>query len=230
MITDQIILITGASRGIGFAAAKQLASRGAKLWIASREYAQAERAASEIGKATTALQLDITNINSVRLAVSEITQHHGRLDVLVNNSAILLDHYECISSLDPERIRQTFETNLFGTLRITQALLPLLEKSATPRIINVSSRAGQFNGEPQSWAPAYSMSKAALNMLTLQLSAALPNILVNSMCPGWCRTEMGGADAPLSADEGADTLVWLALDAPNELRGNFIKKREVVPW
>ena len=112
-----------------------------------------------------------------------------------------------------------------GTLWVTQALLPLLDRSAAPRVINVSSGAGQLDGEPQSWAPAYSISKTALNMLTQQLTAALPRVMVNSMCPGWCRTEMGGPSAPLSADEGADTLVWLALDAPQSLRGSFVKQR-----
>ena len=109
-------------------------------------------------------------------------------------------------------------------------MLPLLEKSAAPRIINVSSGAGQLDGEPQPWAPAYSISKTALNMLTQQLTAALPRVMVNSMCPGWCRTEMGGPDAPLSPEEGADTLVWLAMDAPHDLRGAFVKQRKVIAW
>ena len=87
-----------------------------------------------------------------------------------------------------------------------------------------------MDGEPQPWAPAYSMSKTALNMLTQQLTAALPEMTVNSMCPGWCRTEMGGAEAPRSAEEGADTLVWLALDASRTLRGKFVKERSVIPW
>jgi NAD(P)-dependent dehydrogenase (short-subunit alcohol dehydrogenase family) len=97
-------------------------------------------------------------------------------------------------------------------------------------VINVSSGAGQLDGEPQAWAPAYSISKTALNMLTQQLTAALPEVVVNSMCPGWCRTEMGGPDAPRSPEEGADTLCWLALEAPRSLRGAFVKDRQVIRW
>ena len=127
-------------------------------------------------------------------------------------------------------LRGTLETNVIGTLRVTQALLPLLLRSPAPRIINVSSGAGQLAGDPQAWAPAYSISKTTLNMLTQQLTAALSNVMVNSMCPGWCRTEMGGADAPRSAEEGAGTLTWLALDAPHSLRGKFVKDRQVIEW
>lgn len=229
-MTSPVVLITGASRGIGFAAAKQLAARAATVILASRDLARAEKAAREIGTPAEGLQLDITDESSLRAAVAEITRRHGRLDVLVNNSAILLDHYESLTSLKPEALRETLETNLIGTFRVTLAMLPLLEKSSAPRIINLSSGAGQLDGEPQPWAPAYSISKTALNMLTQQLTAALPHVMVNSMCPGWCRTEMGGEAAPLSADEGADTLVWLALDAPHELRGSFVKQRQVIPW
>ena len=225
-----VILITGASRGIGFAAAKQLAARGATVIIASRDMRRAEKAAREIGTPAGALQLDITDESSLRAAVETITRRHGRLDVLANNSGVLLDHYETLSRLKPGTLSETLETNLIGTFRVTLAMLPLLEKSSAPRIINVSSGAGQLDGEPQSWAPAYSISKTAINMLTQQLTAALPQFMVNSMCPGWCRTEMGGPEAPLSADEGADTLVWLALDAPHSLRGSFVKQREVIPW
>ena len=229
-MTAPVVLITGASRGIGFAAAKQLAARGVTVIIASRELARAKNAAREIGAPAEALQLDITDESSLRAAAAEITRRHGRLDVLANNSAVLLDHYESLSELKPDTLRETLETNVIGTFRVTQALLPLLEKSSAPRIINVSSGAGQLDGEPQPWAPAYSISKTALNMLTQQLTAALPHVATNSMCPGWCRTEMGGEAAPLSAEEGADTLVWLALDAPHELRGAFVKQRKVIPW
>jgi NAD(P)-dependent dehydrogenase (short-subunit alcohol dehydrogenase family) len=225
-----IVLVTGAARGIGFAAARQLAARGAKVIIASRDLQRAERAARQIGGSAEAIQLDITDETSLRDAAELIRQRHGRLDVLANNSAVLLDHYESITSLKLEILRDTLETNLIGTFRVTLAMLPLLEQSDAPRIINVSSGAGQLDGEPQPWAPAYSISKTALNMLTQQLTAALPGIMVNSMCPGWCRTEMGGPEAPLTADEGADTLVWLALDAPHSLCGAFVKQRQVIPW
>ena len=229
-MSTPIVLITGATRGIGFAAAKQLAARGATVIIASRDLPRAEKAAHQVGGSTESIQLDITDASSLRNAAEEILQRHGRLDVLANNSGVLLDNSDQITSLKPEALRATLETNLIGTFRVSLAMLPLLQKSGAPRIINVSSGAGQLDGEPQAWAPAYSISKTALNMLTQQLTAALPKVMVNSMCPGWCRTEMGGPQAPLSADEGADTLVWLALDAPHSLRGSFVKQRKVIPW
>ena len=163
-------------------------------------------------------------------AVKQIEGQFGRLDVLANNSAILLDHYQSLLELKPEVLLETLNTNVVGTLRVSQAFAPLLAKSSAPRIINVSSGAGQLDGEPQAWAPAYCISKTAVNMLTQQLTAALPKVMVNSMCPGWCRTEMGGSEAPRTPDEGADTLTWLALDAPHDLRGKFVKDRAVIPW
>ena len=224
----KIILITGATRGIGFAAARLLKSRGATVVMGSRDRERAESAAGRLG--CDFVQLDITDQGSVDDAVASINERHGGLDVLVNNGAILLDHYASLLDLKLEVLRETLETNLIGTLRVTQAFVPLLEQSFDPRIINLSSGAGQLDGEPQPWAPAYSISKTALNMLTQQLTAALPKIMVNSMCPGWCRTEMGGEEAPLTPDQGADTLVWLALDAPRALRGKFIKERSVISW
>jgi NAD(P)-dependent dehydrogenase (short-subunit alcohol dehydrogenase family) len=227
---NPVILITGATRGIGFAAAQQLASRGAQVIIASRDASRAEAAAAKIGQGASWVELDIADQAGVDAAVRALSRRHEHLDVLANNSAVLLDHYEGLTQLKPETLRETLETNVVGTLRITQALLPLLLASPAPRIINVSSGAGQLDGAPQAWAPAYSISKTALNMLTQQLTAALPDVMVNSMCPGWCRTEMGGADAPRSADEGADTLTWLALDAPRSLRGKFVRDRKVIAW
>jgi NAD(P)-dependent dehydrogenase (short-subunit alcohol dehydrogenase family) len=223
-----VILITGATRGIGFAAAQQLAARGATVIVASRDLRRAANAAREIG--AEVLQLDITDPSSLHAASGEITRRHGRLDVLANNAAVLLDDSESLSSLEPQMLRESLETNVIGTFSVSLAMLPLLEKSSAPRIINVSSRAGQLEGVPQAWAPAYSISKTAVNMLTQQLTAALPQVMVNSMCPGWCRTAMGGPEAPLSAGDGADTLVWLALDAPHDLRGSFVRQRQVIPW
>lgn len=224
------ILITGATRGIGFAAAQAFAARGCRVIIASRDAQRAQHAAEIIGDAASAIPLDLTDENSVTAAADHIALSHGHLDVLLNNSAILLDHYESVLDLSMHTLLETFTTNVAGTLRVTQAMLPLLRKAQAARIINVSSGAGQLDGEAQAWAPAYSISKTALNMLTQQLTAALPDVTINSVCPGWCRTEMGGNDAPRSPEEGADTIVWLALDAPDSLKGKFFKDRNVIPW
>ncbi len=230
MITSPTILISGATRGIGFAAARLLADRGARVIVASRDAGRAEAAANKISPDVDWLSLDVTDQESVDAAAASVRDRYGVLDVLVNNGAILLDHYAGLDDLKPEVLRETLETNVIGTLRVSQGMHFVLGKSEHPRIINLASGAGQLDGEPQLWAPAYSISKTAVNMLTQQMTAAWPDVVVNSMCPGWCRTEMGGDDAPKSAEQGAATLVWLALDAPRSLRGQFVKECKVIPW
>jgi NAD(P)-dependent dehydrogenase (short-subunit alcohol dehydrogenase family) len=154
--------------------------------------------------------------------------HH--LDVLVNNAGIVIDGDEKILELSDELLRKTLETNTFGALRVTRAFAPFLRKSKAPRVINVSSGSGQLTGGANGWAPAYSISKTALNGVTSQLAAALPTFAVNSVCPGWVRTDMGGENASRSVEEGADTIVWLASEAPHELTGKFLRDRKEIPW
>ena len=139
---NAVVLITGATRGIGFAAAEQLAARGALVIVASRDTSRAQAAAEKIGRNTSWLSLDINDPDSVNAAATSIAERHGRLDVLANNSAVLLDHYEGLDQLKPETLADTLKTNIVGTLRISQAMKDLLHKSPAPRIINVSSRAG----------------------------------------------------------------------------------------
>jgi NAD(P)-dependent dehydrogenase (short-subunit alcohol dehydrogenase family) len=153
------------------------------------------------------------------------------LDVLINNAAIIADGDQDILTIDPELIGSTIETNALGALRVSQALVPTLLKSAAGRIVNVSSGAGQLS-DMGTWAPAYSASKTALNAITCLLAVALKEkgVAVNSVCPGWCRTEMGGSGAPRSVEEGAAGIVWLAAEAPQEKTGLFWRDREVIPW
>ena len=129
-----------------------------------------------------------------------------------------------------EIFRETFETNTLGPLRVTRAFAKLLANSKAPRVINVSSSGGQLADGADGWAPAYCISKTALNGVTVQLAAALPRVAVNSVCPGWVRTEMGGSNATRSVEEGAETIVWLASEAPQKLTGKFVKDREEIPW
>jgi NAD(P)-dependent dehydrogenase (short-subunit alcohol dehydrogenase family) len=128
-------------------------------------------------------------------------------------------------------VARTIATNALGALRVAQAFVPHLLKSPAGRIVNVSSGAGQLS-DIATWSPAYAISKTTLNAITCQLAAALKDkgIAVNSVCPGWCRTEMGGPTAPRSVEEGAAGIVWLAADAPQEKTGLFWRDREVIPW
>jgi NAD(P)-dependent dehydrogenase (short-subunit alcohol dehydrogenase family) len=121
-------------------------------------------------------------------------------------------------------------TNTLGPLLVSQAFVPFLKKSDAPRIVNVSSGGGQLTDGADGWAPAYCISKTALNGVTVQLAAALPKFAVNSVCPGWVRTDMGGSNASRSVAEGASGIVWLAADAPQSLTARFLRDRKVIAW
>ena len=226
-----IALVTGASKGIGLEVVRQLATLGWRVFLTGRSLPSVRKAASSLGPSVIAVPLDITSRISIEAAYSATSQAVTHLDVLINNAGIL-DHDEgSIFELRPQRLQRMFETNTIGALLVTQTFLPLLRKSQSGRIINVSSGAGQLS-EMGTWAPAYSISKTALNGVTSQLAAALAdsNIAVNSACPGWVKTDMGGNEAPRSVEEGADTIVWLATESPQSMTGLFIKDRKPIPW
>jgi len=229
MASDPTVLVTGASKGIGLEVVRQLAARGARVFLTARNQAAGMKAAAEIRGAEFEL-LDASDPSSIAAAARAIAAKTDRLDVLVNNAAVLLDDGGSVLTLDGDVTLRTFATNTVGPLRVTQAFHALLEKSEAPRVINVSSGAGQLAEGLQDWAPAYSMSKSALNALTQHFAAALPRFAVNSVSPGWVRTDMGGDSAPLSVEEGADTIVWLALDAPQSLTGQFLRERKPIAW
>ena len=185
---------------------------------------------TEDGKASF-LSLDVSRSDNIKRAASQFTAIADHLDVLINNAAIYPDQGLTISTLPRERLAETFQTNTFGPLEVTQAFLPLLRQATAARIINVSSGYGQLDGLSPD-APSYCLSKLALNGLTIMLAKALEadRIAVNSMCPGWVRTDMGGPNANHSVEEGADTVVWLADEAPHELTGKFCRNRQEIPW
>jgi len=226
-------LITGANKGIGHEVARQLAAKGFHVFVGARNARAGRKAAEEIGKKcgkATFLEIDIADNDSVTKAVREFSNIEDHLDVLVNNPGIVADGDEAILEISDDLFRETLETNTLGALRVTRAFAPLLRKSKAPRVINVSSGSGQLTGGADGWAPAYSVSKTALNGVTVQLAAALPKFAVNSVCPGWVRTDMGGENASRSVEEGADTIAWLASEAPQELTGKFLRDRKEIPW
>lgn len=225
-------LVTGANRGIGFEVARQLARLGLKVFLGARN-AEAGRAAAEKLSSegeVIFLEIDVSNADSIRRAAVELSRQQKNLDVLVNNAGILLDDDKTALDVTPEIFEETLRTNTLGPWLVAQAFAPLLEKSSAPRIVNVSSGGGQLEDGADGWAPCYCVSKTALNGVTVQLAAALPKFAVNSVCPGWVRTEMGGENAPRSVGEGASSIVWLATDAPQDLTGKFVKDRKVIPW
>src|SRR5215471_8230432 len=220
------VLITGACRGLGCEVARQLSERGWRVILTARNKEQGSAAAAKL-KNTSFLELDITDDSSVANAAKAVSQ----LDVLINNAGVIADGDHDVLSISPAVVARTVENNALGALRVSQAFVPHLLKSLAGRIVNVSSGAGQLS-DMGTWSPAYSASKTTLNAITCLFAAALKEkaIAVNSVCPGWCRTEMGGSSAPRSVEEGAAGIVWLAADAPQDKTGLFWRDKEVIPW
>jgi NAD(P)-dependent dehydrogenase (short-subunit alcohol dehydrogenase family) len=227
------VLVTGANKGIGREVARQLAAKGFHVFVGARNKKAGRKATEEIaergGKATF-FEIDVADNDSVTTAAREFAETADHLDVLVNNAGIIVDGDDAILGTGDDLVRKTLETNTLGPLRVTRAFMPLLRKSKAPRVINVSSSGGQLTGGADGWAPAYCISKTALNGVTVQLAAALPKFAVNSVCPGWVRTDMGGKNASRPVEEGADTIVWLASEAPQDLTGKFLRDRKEIPW
>src|SRR6476661_7670565 len=238
----RVALVTGANKGIGFEVSRQLAREGFHVFLGARDPRAGEAAAEKLraeGARTTKnkaddeiefLKIDIANPDSIRAAAEQFSKQSDRLDVLINNAGILLDDDKDILTITPEIFETTLHTNTLGALLVSQAFVPFLKKSDAPRIVNVSSGGGQLSDGADGWAPAYCISKTALNGVTVQLAGALPKFAVNSVCPGWVRTEMGGSNATRSVAEGASGIVWLAADAPQDETGKFWRDRKAIPW
>src|SRR5213078_985009 len=240
----RIALVTGANKGIGFEVVRQLAREGFRVFLGARNEKAGEEAAEKLdseakqearaegrtGVSVTFVKIDISEPESIRRAAEEFSRRSDRLDALVNNAGILLDDDKDILTITPAIFETTLRTNTLGALLVSQAFVPFLKKSDAPRIVNVSSTGGQLTDGADGWAPGYCISKTALNGVTSQLAAALPKFAVNSVCPGWVRTDMGGSNATRSIAEGATGIVWLAADAPQTEIGKFWRDRKVIPW
>jgi NAD(P)-dependent dehydrogenase (short-subunit alcohol dehydrogenase family) len=220
-------LVTGGNRGIGLEVCRQLALLGYRVMLSARDLSKAEAAARSLRSSgdVVAAQLDVTDPASIRALAGE------PVDVLVNNAGILVDDDIELLDLPADALRETFETNLFAPIAVSQAFAPGMIARRYGRIVNVSSQAGQLTSMG-TYAPAYSMSKTALNAFTRQLAAATKGtgVLVNSACPGWVRTDMGGPGAPRSVEQGADTIVWLATLEPKGPTGGFFSDRKPIAW
>ena len=227
----RVALVSGGNRGIGREVARQLAERGLTVVIGSRDLGQGEAVAEELGNGVVATQLDVTDEESIRSAISFVEREYGRLDVLVNNAAIADGWSGTAADADFDRVKEVLETNLFGAWRLVKAALPLMRRNGYGRIVNVSSGMGQLL-DMGGHSPGYRLSKTGLNALTRMLTAELQgeNILVNSVCPGWVRTDMGGKNARRSVEQGADTPVWLATLPDGGPTGGFFRDREPIPW
>lgn len=226
-------LVTGANRGLGKETARQLARKGFKVILTSRSEAGRTVAAElrAAGHEVDFHQLDVANGQSIAELTDYLTEHYDHLDVLINNAGIHYDTFQNTLNADFSIVEEALRVNTLGPWRVSKALMPLLKKSSGGRIVNVSSSSGSF---ADSWpgTPAYSVSKGALNMLTLKMAADLEGskVKVNSVCPGWVRTAMGGEDAPRDVSEGAASIVWAALIPEDGPSGGFFRDGEEVSW
>ena len=244
--TMKIALVTGANRGIGLEIARQLASHGAHVLLTGRRAAAVDVAAAALrqqGLEVEALTLDVTRPDSIQAAVDAITQRYGRLDILVNNAGIRIEQYNRAPSQQPlDEWRRTFDTNLFGMVETTIALLPLIRRSVAGRIVNVSSLLASLgtHSNPDSYAyspmfkslPAYSASKSGVNSWTVHLAYELRDttIKVNAVHPGYTKTEMNDGDGELDVASGARTAVRMALLDEQGATGSYVHMDQTLPW
>ncbi len=219
-----VALVSGASRGIGAEIARQLAAdHGFLVFAGARDPDDVEEA-----ERVVPLELDVTRQGTVDSARERIGTDPGRLDALVNNAGIYGDPIGA-ANYDLDRAHEVLEVNTFGPWRLIEAFVPLLRRSDRPRVVNVSSGAGQLS-DMNGGRAAYRVSKAGLNALTRTLASDERWLKVNTMCPGWVRTDMGGSAAPRSVEEGADTAVWLATLPEDGPTGGFFRDRKPIPW
>jgi NAD(P)-dependent dehydrogenase (short-subunit alcohol dehydrogenase family) len=235
MMQQRVAVVTGGNRGIGYEICRELGQRGIHVVLTSRDATKGNAACQSLrdaGLPITFCKLDVTSARSVKALAAFVAKQFGRIDILINNAGILIDpHGARLVDLELKILHATLETNTLAPLMLIQALLPLMRKRKYGRIVNLSSTLGQLC-EMSSGTPAYRVSKTALNALTRIVAAeARPfGILVNSMSPGWVRTDMGGPDAPRTVAQGADTAVWLATLPAGGPTGGFFYERKPIPW
>jgi len=232
----RIAVVTGGNRGIGLEICRQLARHGGiRVVLASRDGKKGKVAADKLrgeGLEVEDHKLDVTSDISIRTLAGWMADTYKRCDILVNNAGILADpRGSRVLDSRVETWRDSLETNLIGPLRLVQSLAPLMKQNGYGRIVNVASGQGQLS-DMGAGTPAYRVSKTALNALTRTLAAELKGsgVLVNSMCPGWVKTDMGGSSAPRTVEQGADTAVWLATLPDGGPNGGFFRDRKPIAW
>jgi NAD(P)-dependent dehydrogenase (short-subunit alcohol dehydrogenase family) len=237
-----VVLITGANKGIGFEVARQLAVQGSTVLLGARDATRGQAAVDALhAQGLHAVQLvviDVTSQESIHKAAAEIEQRYGVLDVLINNAAIIVDQASPSQATQSD-LRTTFDTNFFGAIAVAQAFLPLLRKSAHARLINVSSGLGsiELHSNPNSPYFAYNIlgycaSKTALNAFTVMLANELRDsgIKVNTVDPGYTATDLNNNSGPQTIAEGSEAIISLATAGPDSQTGAFVDRHGTLPW
>jgi NAD(P)-dependent dehydrogenase (short-subunit alcohol dehydrogenase family) len=243
--TQQVALVTGANKGLGREIARRLAATGMIVLAGARDTARGQATATELatdGADVRFLRLDVTDANSVKAAAAWITETFGRLDVLINNAGISVDNQQPVTEITADQMRQTYETNVFGVVTVTNTMLPLLRRAAGARIVNVSSMLGSltmsadpdgpFTKWPGAFLLAYNSSKTSLNALTVMWAHALRDdgITVNSADPGYVATDLNRHSGNTTVEQGAEIIVKLAAPATDGTTGTFQAASGPRPW
>lgn len=259
-LQKRVAVVTGAGRGIGLEVARQLAERGMNVVLTSPNKTEGKAATAELldqGRRVTFQLLDVVNEDHIRALREFVLKEFGRIDVLVNNAGVMFDagrskvegliarrlkkiprrvdfgEGPSILDVDVDIVRATLEINTLGALRMCRAFVPIMMKAGYGRVVNVSSTLGQLSTmTDEEGVPAYQLSKTALNAVTRMVAdaAAGTNVAVNSVCPGWTRTDLGGPEAPQSVEQGAETIAWLATRPDGGPTGGFFRDKKRIKW
>jgi NAD(P)-dependent dehydrogenase (short-subunit alcohol dehydrogenase family) len=229
-----ITVITGGNKGLGYETARRLIEGGHTVYITARDAERGSLAAEQLG--ARFVRLDVTDEASVAEAAAELERREGHIDVLINNAGIAA-HGTAIPDLTAADAAPVFDTNYLGVIRVTHAFLPLLERSSSPVIVNVSSGTGSFalvndpsRGESELRDPVYTASKAALNMLTVQYAKALPHMRINVVDPGWTKTDINGNIGSQNITEGTDAMVAMAKIGKDGPTGTYSDRYGILGW
>ena len=223
----KVILVTGANRGIGKEICKQMSALNWQVVVAARNPEAAKQVCDQLGHEAFPVKLDVSDEESVKVAAEIVGDKFGKLDVLVNNAAIMGN--AAMRTFDLNEISEGMNTNFMGPIRTSKYFMPLLKKGADARIINLSSGMGELASLPSGGYGAYRLSKTSLNAFTILLASELQDVKVFAMCPGWVQTDMGGKGAPRPVEKGAETAVWLATDN-QAASGKFYRDKKVIEW
>ncbi|WP_176343555.1 SDR family NAD(P)-dependent oxidoreductase [Priestia aryabhattai] len=230
----KVALVTGGNRVIGYELVRQLAMKGFKVILTSRNSESGHKAVQKLKDSyldVSFVVMDISSEASIRQAAATVSEQYGRLDVLINNAGIYLDKNQKLVNLDPSVLEKTLETNFFGAYHVIRSFMPLMEQQAYGRIINVSSEYGAMSEMSSSGVGAYKLSKLILNGLTQLIAAeSTKDIKINAVDPGWVSSDMGGPSAPRTPQQAARSILWLATIGPEGPSGFFFKDGKQIDW